>query len=283
MTATSDEASKFGTLYVVATPIGNLEDITLRAIRTLKEVDLIAAEDTRHSKKLLNHYGINTATTSYHEHNEDKKTLTIINKLLDSMDVAIITDAGTPTVSDPGYGLIREAVKAGIRVVPIVGPSAVIGAISASGLATDEFTFKGFLSSKEVARKKELTLMAKVEATYVLYESPKRLNKLLKNVEETMGNVSIVVARELTKVYEEFIRGSVGEVIKELESKTPKGEIVVIIRSLPVVVDGDYNEVLKSLLVEGATLKDSVEIISKEYNVSKKEVYKMALSIKEEF
>lgn len=283
MSNSKEKAGKFGTLYVVATPIGNLEDITLRAIRTLKEVDLIAAEDTRHSKKLLNHYGINTATTSYHEHNEDKKTLTIINKLLDSMDVAIITDAGTPTVSDPGYGLIREAVKAGIRVVPIVGPSAVIGAISASGLATDEFTFKGFLSSKEVARKKELTLMAKVEATYVLYESPKRLNKLLKNVEETMGNVSIVVARELTKVYEEFIRGSVGEVIKELESKTPKGEIVVIIRSLPVVVDGDYNEVLKSLLVEGATLKDSVEIISKEYNVSKKEVYKMALSIKEEF
>ncbi len=270
-----------GILYVVATPIGNLEDITLRALSILKEADLIAAEDTRHSKKLLNHFGIVTALISYHEHSEDKKTASIIEKIKSGKKVALITDAGTPCVSDPGYGLVNEAIKAGIKVVPIPGASAVIGALSASGMPTESFTFKGFLSSKEEARKKQLTSMAAIEATYILYESPARLKKLLKNVEEIMGDVNIVVARELTKIYEEFLRGSVSEVLSQIEDRAVKGEVTVIIRSKPVVVDNDYRETLKMLLLDGTTVKDAADAISRDYNVSKKEVYKMALTIKD--
>lgn len=266
---------------MVATPIGNLEDITLRAIRILKEANLIAAEDTRHTKKLLNHYGIGTPATSYHEHNEESKIASIIEKIEGGKSVALVTDAGTPCVSDPGYKLIRGAVKAGVKVISIPGPSAIIGALSSSGLPTDEFTFKGFLSSKEVARKKELAIMAKIETTYIVYESPGRLIKLLKNVEEIMGNVNIVVARELTKVYEECIRGTVSEVLGKLGEAKVKGEITVVIRSNPVKVDNNYEEVLTVMLSEGTTVKEASSIISSDYNVSKKEVYKKALAIKE--
>lgn len=270
-----------GILYVVATPIGNLEDITLRAIRILKEADLIAAEDTRHTKKLLNHYGIGTPSTSYHEHNEERKISALIDKIKGGASIALVTDAGTPCVSDPGYKLICGAVEAGIKVVSIPGASAIIGALSSSGLPTDEFTFKGFLSSKEVARTKQLMQMVKAETTYIVYESPGRLIKLLKNVEEIMGNVNIVVARELTKVYEECIRGTVSEVLDRLGDLKVKGEITVVIRSKPIKIDRNYGEVLSTMLKEGVTVKEASAVISKDYNVSKKEVYKKALAIKE--
>jgi len=267
-----------GILYVVATPIGNLDDITVRAVKTLKEADLIAAEDTRHTKKLLIHLAIATPATSYHEHNEEQKSEELISKLRDGKNIALVTDAGTPCVSDPGYRLVKKASMAGIKVVPIPGASAMTAALSASGLPSDEFTFKGFLPEKQGARRKVLTEMALREATYILYESPKRTVKLLKDIEEIMGDVNIVVARELTKVYEEFIRGTVSEVLSRISGDL-KGEVTVILRT-GSPVSADYEEALLSLIKEGASVRDAVDIISSDYGVSKKEVYDKAVILK---
>ena len=220
--------SNTGQLFVVGTPIGNLEDVTLRAISTLQSVDIILAEDTRNSKKLLDAHKIETKMISYHEHSNDKEIKKIIDLLLEGKDLALISDAGTPTISDPGYGLIRDCIKHDIVIVPIPGVSAITAAMSVSGLPSDSFTFVGFLPQKK-GRLKKIELLKKIENTVILFESPYRLEKTLNQLLEHLGNRSVVVGRELTKLYEEVIRGNLIDVIKYFSKSKVKGEIVIMI------------------------------------------------------
>jgi 16S rRNA (cytidine1402-2'-O)-methyltransferase len=218
-----------GTLFIVATPIGNLEDITFRAIRTLKEVDLIASEDTRHTKILLDRYMIATALTSYHKFNIRSKTAHLIHELQLGKNLALVSDAGTPGISDPGYELVAEAVKEGIKVESIPGPSAVIVALSVSGLPTDRFIFEGFLPKKPGKRRKALEVLKDDERTVIIYESPFRLLKTLVDVKNIFGERPLAVCRELTKKFEEIMRGSAGEVIERIKDQRVRGEIVLVI------------------------------------------------------
>ncbi len=220
-----------GILYLVATPIGNLEDITLRAIRTLKEVDLVVCEDTRVTGKLLAHFEIKKPLESFFEHSEQVKSGKIINLVESGQNVALVTDAGMPAISDPGYRLVKEAVEAGIRVVPIPGPSAAISALAASGLPTDQFIFVGFLPQKQGKRQNFLKNLLEEERTIIAYESPHRLLFALQDILEVMGDRQICVAREITKIYEEFVRSSVSQVIEKFKDKEVKGEITIIISS----------------------------------------------------
>ena len=220
--------SNTGQLFVVGTPIGNLEDVTLRAISTLQSVDIILAEDTRNSKKLLDAHKIETKMISYHEHSNDKEIKKIIDLLLEGKDLALISDAGTPTISDPGYGLIRDCIKHDIVIVPIPGVSAITAAMSVSGLPSDSFTFVGFLPQKK-GRLKKIELLKNIENTVILFESPYRLEKTLNQLLEHLGNRSVVVGRELTKLYEEVIRGNLIDVIKYFSKSKVKGEIVIMI------------------------------------------------------
>ena len=220
--------SNTGQLFVVGTPIGNLEDVTLRAISTLQSVDIILAEDTRNSKKLLDAHKIETKMISYHEHSNDKEIKKIIDLLLEGRDLALISDAGTPTISDPGYGLIRDCIKHDIVIVPIPGVSAITAAMSVSGLPSDSFTFVGFLPQKK-GRLKKIELLKNIENTVILFESPYRLEKTLNQLLEHLGNRSVVVGRELTKLYEEVIRGNLTDVIKYFSKSKVKGEIVIMI------------------------------------------------------
>ena len=216
-------------LFVVATPIGNLEDITRRAIRILSEVDLIAAEDTRQTKKLLDHYQIVTPLTSYHKFNIKTKTGQLIDLLKDGKRLALVSDSGMPGISDPGYELIREAAEHGIRVTPIPGPSAVITALAVSGLPTDQFLFLGFLPKKPGKRRKALQDHKDFSGTIVLYESPYRLVKCLQDILESLGDRRVAVARELTKIHEEVVRDKVVRVLERFKAKAPKGEVVILI------------------------------------------------------
>ena len=218
-----------GALYLVSTPIGNLEDMTLRGLRVLKEVALIAAEDTRHSGRLLQHFEINKPLLSYHEHNETARIPTILAALDAGEDVALISDAGTPLISDPGYRLVREAAARDIRIVPVPGPSAVMAALSVAGLPTDRFTFVGFLARKPGKRKKELTQLAELAHTLVIFESPYRLLKTLRDLAEIAGERQVVVCRELTKKFEEILRGTPAELLKILSDRTIKGEITLVV------------------------------------------------------
>jgi 16S rRNA (cytidine1402-2'-O)-methyltransferase len=220
--------SDSGQLFVVGTPIGNLEDITHRAVSTLKSVDIILAEDTRNSKKLLNAHKIETKMISYHEHSSEKEIEKIIDLLLKGKDLALISDAGTPTISDPGYGLIRNCIKHDIIIVPIPGVSAITAAMSVSGLPSDSFTFIGFLPQKK-GRLKKIEQLNNIENTVILFESPYRLEKTLNQLLENLGNRPVVVGRELTKGYEEVIRGNLSEVIKYFSKSKVKGEIVIMI------------------------------------------------------
>jgi 16S rRNA (cytidine1402-2'-O)-methyltransferase len=218
-----------GALYIVATPIGNLEDITLRAIRILKEADLIACEDTRHTKKLLNHYGITAPTTSYFEHNKFAKGDFLIRQLEEGKNIALVSDAGTPGISDPGYNLVVAAVEKDIAVVPIPGPSAAIAALCASGLPTDRFLFLGFLPQKDGKKRKVLESLVQEPATLVFYESPFRVKKTLKLAREVLGDRRAVLAHELTKVHERFFRGRIGELLTQEADLVDKGEWVLLI------------------------------------------------------
>ena len=220
--------SSFGKLFVVGTPIGNLADITYRAVDTLNSVDFIFAEDTRVSKKLLNHYNIDKKIYSYHDHSKDSEVEKLTNLLESGNDVALISDAGTPTVSDPGYRLIRECVKKGVDIVPIPGPSAVTAALSVAGLPSDSFTFVGFLPQKK-GRIKKIEQLSEINNTIILFESPHRLLKTLNQLFEILGNRQVAIGRELTKLYEEIIRGNLKEVIQRISDKSLKGEIVIMI------------------------------------------------------
>jgi len=218
-----------GTLYIVSTPIGNLADMTLRAIETLKSVDLIAAEDTRHTKILLDRYGIKTPTTSYFEYNKVRKTEYLLEALQEGKSVALVSDAGTPGISDPGWKIIRSCIDSAIPVIPIPGPSGLLAALTVSGKPTDKFTFEGFLSPKPGKRKNQLKKLKDESRTAVLYESPHRISKLLQDILEVYGDVEVVLARELTKVFEEVRRERVSSAIEHFKTLKPKGEFIVII------------------------------------------------------
>ena len=276
----TDRALRKGTLYVVATPIGNLEDITLRAIRILKEVQLIAAEDTRRTKKLLHAHGIHTPLISLYEQNERKKSSFLIAKMNDGMDVAYVSDAGTPGISDPGYVLIRQAIANTIRVVPIPGVSAVIAALSVSGLPMNSFVFNGFLPGRAVKRKQFLMSAKDETRTMVFYESPKRLMSTLSDVEEVLGDREIVISRELTKAFEEILRGRVGGLISLLQDRIVKGEVTLLIagKEEPSCSDGEIRVRFKQLRKNtDLTQRDIIDMIVGEMVVSRKRVYREAV------
>ena len=218
-----------GTLYLVATPIGNLEDMTLRAIRVLKECDVVAAEDTRRTGTLLKHFGIARPMISYHQHNEARRTVEIVERLGRGEKVALVTDAGSPGISDPGERVVRAALAAGQRVEPVPGASALVAALTASGLATDEFHFLGFLPHKSGQRRNRLASLVALECTLVFYESPFRIGKLMGELQEIFPQRRVVLARELTKRFEEFLRGTPAELLAELERRPRKGEFVVLV------------------------------------------------------
>ena len=218
-----------GVLYIVSTPIGNLEDITLRALRILKEVDLIAAEDTRHTRRLLAHYEISTPTTSYFEGNQIQKGEQLVTRLTAGESIALVSDAGTPTISDPGYRLLIQCIEAGISIVPIPGPSACIAAASVAGLPLHNFVFEGFLSPKSGRRKRQLTELREEKRTLIFYESPHRIISFLQDVLEVFGDRRISVARELTKKFEQVFRGKVTEAIEKFQETAPRGEFTVVI------------------------------------------------------
>lgn len=271
-----------GTLFVVATPIGNLEDITLRAIRVLKEAALVAVEDTRVAKKLFNHYGIKTPVTSCFEHNEKKKAAGIIGRLLNGDDVALISDAGTPGISDPGFRLIRSAVDSSITVTPVPGPSAPAAILSASGLPFDRVTFLGFVPHSRARRRRFLLGLLGGEQTFVMFESARRIKATLKDILEVIGDVEVVAAREVTKLHEEFIRGRAGAVAVDIESRDLRGEITLLVRS----EGGGQNEKgvggdIEKFLTEGLPLKEVVKALSREYGIPRSDLYKEALAIKE--
>jgi 16S rRNA (cytidine1402-2'-O)-methyltransferase len=218
-----------GTLYLISTPIGNLEDLTLRAKRLLAEVDLIAAEDTRHTQQLLARYDIHTPLTSYHDHNKEEKAPVLIERLRQGQHMALVSDAGTPTISDPGYYLINGCITAGIPVSPVPGPSAALAALAASGLPTDAFLFAGFLPRKPGARQKRLDALAPLRETLIFFESPHRLPKLLEELQIHLGDRRLAVCRELTKLHEEIVRGRLSEVVEQFKGKNVKGEITIVV------------------------------------------------------
>jgi len=279
-------SNQAGILYIVATPIGNLGDMTQRAIEVLREVDLVAAEDTRHSQKLLTHFGINQRLVSCHEHNEEKQVARFLDFLEKGQSIALLSDAGTPLVSDPGYRIVTAAVDQGYRVIPVPGACAAIAALSVSGLATDRFLFAGFPSAKPAACKKQLEALAMESATLIFYESPRRLLATLEIALEVFGpDRPAVVARELTKLHESVARGPLQEVLEivQTDSNWQRGEIVLLFAGHPDIgaPDSDHQaEILKVLkpLLQELPLKQAVSLAVKITGARKNEVYELAIS-----
>ena len=269
-----------GKLYIIATPIGNLEDITLRALRILKEVDIIAAEDTRQTLKLLNHYDISKHLISYHRHNEETKSDYLIEKLKAGQSIGLVSDAGTPGISDPGEEIIKKAIEEEIEVIPIPGACAMVNALIASGLDTKEFSFLGFLPLNKKLRKEKLEEIGNCSKTIILYEAPHKMKNTLKDLKDYIGNRSIVLARELTKIHEEFIRKPIEELLEQIDSL--KGEMILIIEA------GEQSkENLESNLTieeqyaiyekQGLTKNEIIKKIAKERKTNKNEIYQMFL------
>lgn len=280
-------STETGKLYLVATPLGNLEDITYRALKVLAEVDLIAAEDTRHTLKLLNHFGIKQRMLSYYQHNERQRTAEIIAKLHSGLNIALVSDAGMPGISDPGNYLVAEAIKEGITVIPIPGASAVITALAASGLPTDTFWFQGFLPRKVKEQAGILADLAKVNGTLVFYEAPHRLEATLKNIYQVLGDREAVIARELTKVHEEFIRGRLSEIIPRFENDVLKGEFTILIAG-SATGKNRQNSTNRNNSKNGTaddgeelSLRQKLRKIAEETGRNTKEVYQIYLSEKE--
>ena len=270
-----------GTLYLVATPIGNLADITYRAVETLRAVSAIACEDTRHTRKLLDHYNIQRPLLSCHEHNEAERALALLERLRAGEDIALVSDAGTPLISDPGYRLVNAAVEAGIRVVPIPGAAALLCALSASGLPTDSFYFHGFPPRKSGERGRFLTALAGSGTVHVFYEAPHRILETLKDLAELLGDPPVVAARELTKLHEEFLRGAVSEVRKTLAARpTVRGEIVLLFVPAAAVPASDTAptsiaaEVRALMQTESLAEKDALKRVARARGMGKSEAYR---------
>jgi len=267
-----------GSLYVVSTPIGNLEDITYRAVRILKESDWIACEDTRTTRRLLDHYGIQTRTISYHEHNEANRTEDLVARLQHGETGALVSDAGTPLLSDPGYRIVRAAVQAGIRIEALPGPSALLAGLVVSGLPTDQFHFGGFLPSKQGQRTRVLESLRDEPATLIFYEAPHRILESLEDIAATLGEREVVVARELTKFHEEILRGTAAEIRTTLESRDSiRGEFVVLIAkaSEPLHDDRPAEEAVEALIRAGVNRMDAMKTIARQRGLSKRDVYKL--------
>lgn len=272
-----------GTLYLVATPIGNLADITHRALDVLTNVAVIACEDTRHTRKLLQHYGISTKTVSYHEHNEQERARQLIQTLREGKDVAVVSDAGTPSISDPGYRLVRAAIDNDLAVVPVPGPSALISALIAAGLPTDEFFFGGFLPARSNARRTRLTDLRSVPGTLVFYEAPHRLADTLKDAYEILGEREAVVARELTKLHEEFKRGRLSGLAEHYSNEEPRGEIVLLIdRTVLETADTKDVQNISSLVDQferdGLDHRAALKKAARELKLSRAEAYRRLLA-----
>lgn len=270
--------NKKGILYIVATPIGNLQDITLRALETLKMVDVIAAEDTRHTLKLLNHFEISKPLISYHRHNEETKKGTLIEKLKQGENIALVSDAGTPGICDPGEEVIKQAIKENIQVIPIPGACASIQALIGSGLDTKEFIFLGFLPTNKKNRKEKLEEIKNATKTTIIYEAPHKIKETLKDLEKILGKRKIVIARELTKIHEEYIREDIHKILEKVENL--KGEMAIIIEAGKV----EEKNIFENMTVEehykyyenqGLQKKEIIKKIAKDRNLSKNEIYQL--------
>lgn len=269
-------------LYLVATPIGNLEDITYRALRVLKEVDLIAAEDTRHTKKMLNHFEINTHLTSYFEHNKRAKGEYILSILRQGKSVAVVSDAGMPGISDPGADIVKEAISDGFEVVPIPGASASLAALVVSGLPTDKFIFEGFLPRQKKEKREILESLVKERRTLIFYESPYRVIETLEVMKVILGDRQAATAREITKKFEQINRGTISELIDYFTDHEPKGEFTLVIQGAPeVVLETPDNEQLKEemnrLIQNGYSKKDAIKEVARHYKLPKRDIYKISL------
>ncbi len=270
-----------GTLYVCATPIGNLGDITLRVLDTLREVDLIAAEDTRHSRKLLQHYQITTHMTSYHEHNEKKKSLELVEKLKAGQSIALISDAGLPGISDPGCEVIRLCYAEAIPVDVLPGPNAALTALVLSGMSTEHFAFHGFLPATSGARKKNLEPLANLTQTQIFYEAPHRLIATLQGIAECFGERDVAVVRELTKLHQQLHKGTASELKEHFEMTAPRGECCIVVAPYvlvkPVGGPDEWCQEVKEGISRGLSKKDAMKEVAKRYEVRKSEVYKALL------
>ena len=267
-----------GTIYLVGTPLGNLEDITLRALKILREVDVIACEDTRRTCKLLDHFEIQKPLLSYHEHNEDASAKGLAARAEAGDDIAVVSDAGMPGISDPGFRVVQQAIQAGITLVPIPGPVALETALTVSGLPTDSFRFGGFLPARQSQRRKALTECAAETATLVFYEAPHRIEATLADIVEILGDRPVVVAREMTKLHEEFLRGPASGVLAELKAKSrARGEITLLIGRADSAQPKDkpIHERVAELVKDGAGRMEAIKRAAKEYGISKSEAYRL--------
>ncbi len=279
-----------GTLYIVATPIGNLEDITQRALRVLREVDLIACEDTRHTRKLLNHFSIDTRTISYHEHNERERAAELCQLLEDGKSIALVSDAGTPLISDPGFRIVNLAAEKGIQVAPIPGATAFVAALAASGLASDQVLFAGFLPARASSRRAKLEELRAGTATLVFYEAPHRIAAMLRDAADVLGNRQAVVARELTKMHEEFVRGRLSELAARFSEQAVRGEIVLMISGPQsdhaITSDNEITaasrlaERIRELEAEGVDAKTALKKAARELGLKRDEAYRIRESQK---
>jgi 16S rRNA (cytidine1402-2'-O)-methyltransferase len=269
-----------GKLYLVGTPIGNLEDITFRALRTLKEVDVIACEDTRRTQQLLNYYSIHTPTLSYHEHNELTRAPELIIQLEEGSHIALVSDAGMPVISDPGYRLVHLAIRHNIPVIPVPGASAFLAALAAAGLPVDKFRFLGFLPSRKSARRKALEELKGATKTLVFYEAPHRAVESLEDIREVLGDVPLVVAREVTKLHEEFLRGTASEMVARLKKRPVKGEITVLVApqlapvapaSAPSSMRASIEQVMAA---EGLDERAALKAVARQRRISRSEAYR---------
>ncbi|MEH2159562.1 MAG: 16S rRNA (cytidine(1402)-2'-O)-methyltransferase [Nostoc sp.] len=272
------------TLYVVGTPIGNLEDITFRAVRILQTVDIIAAEDTRHTGKLLQHFQVKTPQVSYHEHNRTSRIPELLEHLVNDKAIALVSDAGMPGISDPGYELVKACIEAGISVVPIPGASAAITALSAAGLPTDRFVFEGFLPAKTQQRQEHLESLQTESRTLIFYESPHRLRDTLQDLAQVWGSDrQIVLCRELTKLYEEFWRGTIAEAIAHYSQREPQGEYTLVVAGIPAsqpqLTEEELKAELKQLISQGISRSQASRQLAKFTSLPRRELYQLALSI----
>ncbi len=286
-----DDSPEAGKLYIVSTPVGNLADITLRALETLRAVDLIAAEDTRRTRKLLSYFEIHKPTVSYHEHNARTRGSELLEKIVSGKSVALVTDAGTPCISDPGYLLVEAALARGIELVAVPGPTALISALVVSGLPTHPFVFLGFPPAKGAERRRFFEKYATLDMTLLLYESPNRLEKTLKSMEEAWGDRKMAVARELTKLHEEVFRGRISEALSHFAGEV-RGEIALVVEGAAAqtsqVLRGedtslkspDWKEELKELLAGGLAARDAVREISRRRDLPRRAVYQAVLEMK---